>query len=138
MLDLFCGVGSIGICTAPNAKRLIGAESVESSVYYARINAKQNGLKNAGFIHTRVENAWSLKEAAPDAVIVDPPRAGLHQSAIKLPKAIVYISCNPVTLCRDLAEMSERYNIANTAAVDMFPRTSHVETIVLLQRKARQ
>ena len=143
VLDLFCGVGSIGICTAPNAKRLIGAESVESSVYYARINAKQNWLKNADFIHTRVENAWSLKEASPDAVIVDPPRAGLHQSAIKLlmeimPKAIVYISCNPVTLCRDLAEMSERYNIANTAAVDMFPRTSHVETIVLLQRKARQ
>ena len=141
VLDLFCGVGSIGICTAPNAKQLIGAESVESSVNYARINAKQNGLKNASFIHTRVENASSLKEAAPDAVIVDPPRAGLHQNAIKLlmeimPKTIVYISCNPVTLCRDLAAMSERYNIANAAAVDMFPRTSHVETIVLLQRKA--
>lgn len=139
VLDLFCGVGSIGICTAPNAKQLIGAESVESSVNYARINAKQNGLKNASFIHTRVENASSLKEAAPDAVIVDPPRAGLHQNAIKLlmeimPKTIVYISCNPVTLCRDLAAMSERYNIANAAAVDMFPRTSHVETVVLLSK----
>lgn len=141
LLDLYCGTGSVGICIAEKDTKLFGVEIVEQAVKDATFNAKLNGL-DAEFICLETENALDdprLKELKPDVITVDPPRKGCVGAVEKIAslgaKRIVYISCDPATLARDI-ELFEKcgYTPSCASAVDMFPRTAHVECCVLLCR----
>ncbi|NCC86743.1 MAG: 23S rRNA (uracil(1939)-C(5))-methyltransferase RlmD [Clostridia bacterium] len=144
LLDLYCGTGTIGISMASKVKKLVGVEIIEQAVQDAKINAALNGIENAIFIcGDAADAAKQLKEDGerPSVVLVDPPRKGLTPELISTivelqPKRIVYISCDPATLARDceLFEKSE-YKVQQVTPVDMFPRTAHVETVVLLSHK---
>lgn len=145
VLDLYCGAGSIGLAVARDAARLIGNDIVPSAVENARRNAAQNGVTNAEYFCGDA-SAIAQKLAAdglhPDVIITDPPRKGMDEPvldalAAMAPERIVYVSCDPGTLARDLKRLTERgYVPVRCEAVDMFPRTAHVETVVLLERKA--
>ncbi len=144
LLDAYCGIGTMGIIAADKAKTVIGVESNKDAVRDAHTNAKINGIKNIRFY---CEDAGELMQKIAaggehiDTVITDPPRAGCSmeflQSCVALaPKRIVYVSCNPETLARDLAYLTKNGYTAQTAVpVDMFPHTSHVETVALLSRQ---
>lgn len=141
VLDLYCGAGTISLCLAKRAERVIGAEIVPEAVENARANAARNGVQNAEFICADAgEAAKELKNRGltPDAIVVDPPRKGLAPAALAQiasmsPRRLTYVSCDPATLSRDLKLLTEKgYTPIKAAAVDMFPRTSHVETVVLL------
>ena len=143
VLDLYCGTGTISLCLAGSAKMVYGAEIVESAVKNARINAEENGMKNVEFLLADAgEAAEMLKERGvrPDSVVVDPPRKGLSESVIETvaemsPRSLVYVSCDPGTMARDLKLFSELgYLPQKGTAVDMFPRCAHVETVVLMSR----
>ncbi len=144
VLDLYCGVGSISLCLAREAGKVIGAEVVPQAVEDARANAARNGIENAEFFCGDAgEVAERLRERGvrPQAVVVDPPRKGLGPEVPGIlaglePERIVYVSCDPATLARDVKRFGELgYHAAKVQAVDLFPRTAHVETIVLLQRE---
>ena len=142
VLDLYCGTGTIGLSLAKNAKQIIGAEIVAEAVENARQNADRNNIKNAEFICAdAIQAAKKLTEDKihPDVIILDPPRKGCDKELLEAitelnPKKIVYISCNPETCARDAKILCEndRYILQKITPVDMFPRTSHVETVVLL------
>ena len=142
-LDLYCGAGTITLCLASRARRVIGAEIVPAAIRDARENAARNGVKNAEFFCGDAADTAAMLEAQglrPDVITVDPPRKGLSPEVIASaaamgPEQIVYVSCDPATLGRDVRLFAEQgYEAARAAAVDMFPGTRHVETIVLLQR----
>ena len=144
VLDLYCGVGTITLAMAGAAGKVIGVEMVEQAVTDARENARRNGIENAEFFCGDAGKAALALEAEgviPDVVIVDPPRKGLNADTIEAlakmsPRRIVYVSCDPATLGRDIALLKERgYRVKNAMAADLFPRCAHVETIVLLGRK---
>jgi 23S rRNA (uracil1939-C5)-methyltransferase len=144
VLDLYCGAGTISLCLARRADRVIGAEIVPQAVANAAQNAARNGVTNAEFICADAgEAAQELKRrgVSPSAVVVDPPRKGMDETAVRAvasmsPESIVYVSCDPATLARDLRRFDELGYRAKTAvAVDLFPRTAHVETVVLLQNQ---
>ena len=144
VLDLYCGTGTITLCMARAAGRAIGAEIVEAAVSDAKKNAAANGVSNAEFICADASQAAeSLREQGLrlDVVVVDPPRKGLDASVIRTvaemtPKRVVYVSCDPATLSRDLALFKELgYTARRAEAFDMFPRTSHVECVTLMTRK---
>lgn len=139
--DLFCGSGGIGMFMAKDVDKMIGIEISEESVKSATINAKLNGLDNTQYIIGNLASEKGLPEnlPRPDMVIVDPPRSGVPDpSLLKLielgPQKILYISCNPSTLARDVAKMEGKYKLDRFAAVDMFPHTAHVESIALLTK----
>ena len=143
VLDLYCGVGTITLAMAKAAGKVIGVEVVEQAVADAWDNAKRNGIENAEFFCADAgKAALSLEEKGiiPDVVVVDPPRKGLNADAIDAmakmqPKRIVYVSCDPATLARDVALLKEKgYQVASAQAADLFPRCAHVETIVCLTR----
>ena len=143
VLDLYCGVGTITLIMAKAAKKVIGVEVVEAAVRDARDNAKRNGIDNAEFICADAGAAALELEkngTRPDVVVVDPPRKGLNADAIDAldkmaPKRIVYVSCDPATLARDVALLKEKgYRVASAQAADLFPRCAHVESIVCLAR----
>lgn len=139
--DLYCGTGSIGIFLSHGVKKIIGVDSVEDAIEDAKINAQKNNLDNSFFFAGDVikvcNDAFFEAQGKPDVVIIDPPRAGCHESLlqklleISAPK-IVYVSCNPATQARDLQLLSSKYRIAKSQAVDMFPHTHHVENVVQL------
>ena len=142
-LDLYCGAGTISMCLARNAGRVIGAEIVPEAVENAKKNAAANGVDNAEFICADAGEAADIlagRGLKPAAVVVDPPRKGMYEPAVEAvcrmaPERVVYVSCNPATLARDVARFGERgYVLTDGAAVDMFPRTRHVETVVLMSR----
>ncbi len=141
VLDLYCGVGTITLTMAKAAGKVIGVEVVEQAVEDARENAKRNGIENAEFFCGDAgKAALSLKEQGiiPDVVVVDPPRKGLNDDTIEAlhqmrPRRIVYVSCDPATLGRDVALLKEKgYRVQNAMAADLFPRCAHVESIVCL------
>ena len=141
LLDLYCGTGTIGLTMADNCKELIGVEIIEDAVKDAEINAQINGINNTRFICADAASAAKkLKEEKikPDVIIADPPRKGLDNSVIETiaemrPEKVVYISCDPETLARDLKLFTdENYSIKGITPVDMFSRTSHVENVALL------
>lgn len=141
--DLYCGAGSITLCAARRARRVIGIEVVESSVADARMNADNNGIANADFYLEDMQKAAArdlLSELpAPDVVIVDPPRAGLHPDVVQKlieigAPTLVYVSCNPTTQARDCALLADTYAIEKIKPVDMFPQTYHIESVALLRR----
>ena len=144
VLDLYCGVGTITLAMASAAGKVIGVEVVEQAVEDAKENAKRNGIENAEFFCGDAGEAALALEAQgirADVAIVDPPRKGLNADTIEAlhrmrPRRIVYVSCDPATLARDVALLKERgYTLKNATAADLFPRCAHVETIVLLGRK---
>ena len=142
VLDLYCGVGTISLVMAKSAGRVIGVEVVEQAVLDAKENARRNGLDNAEFLCADAGKATlelERKGIRPDVVVVDPPRKGLQADAIEAicrigPKRLVYISCDPATLARDLAIFKQRgFAVKQVTAADLFPACAHVETIVLLE-----
>ena len=141
ILELYSGIGTISLCVAKEAKSVTAVEVVEASVKSADENAEANGIKNAKFIHAKAEDAINrvLKEKTYDAVIVDPPRKGLDKKVVEMLNAsgiekIVYISCNHASLARDIALMSGVYKVERVAAVDMFARSGHLETVALMKK----
>lgn len=143
VLDLYCGAGTIGLSMAKTAKKIIGVEIIPDAVHDAKINAKENGIDNAEFIcGDAAAAALKLAERGekPDVVIVDPPRKGCEEALLNTiandfsPEKIVYVSCDPSTLARDIAILSKLgYTLQEYTPVDLFPRTSHVETVALLK-----
>ena len=145
VFDLYCGAGTIGLSMAKRAKRIIGAEIIPEAVVDAEFNAAANGIDNAEFICADAADAakkLAKKGIKPDVVIVDPPRKGLEEGLPEfiatefMPERIVYVSCDPATLARDAAKFeASGYKVKKIVPVDLFPRTHHVETVVLLSRK---
>ena len=141
VFDLYSGTGTISQIMAPVARKVIGIEIVEEAVQTAKENAKLNGLSNVEFIAGDVFLAVDNLTEKPDLIIIDPPREGIHPKAINKiidfnPETFVYVSCNPITLVRDLRIFKERgYEVKKAKLMDMFPRTPHVESIILLQQK---
>ena len=144
VLDLYCGVGTITLAMASAAGKVIGVEVIPQAVEDARDNAKRNGIGNAEFFCGDAGQAALELEAKgikADVVVVDPPRKGLNGDTIEAlhrfaPRRIVYVSCDPATLARDVALLKERgYMLKNAMAADLFPRCAHVESIVCLVRQ---
>ena len=144
VLDLYCGVGTITLCMAKAAGKVMGVEVVPQAVADARDNAKRNGIENAEFFCGDAgEAALELERQGirPDVVVVDPPRKGLNADAIEAlarfgARRIVYVSCDPATLARDVALLKQRgYRLKNAMAADLFPRCAHVESVVCLSRE---
>ena len=143
VLDLYCGTGTITLCLAKRAKEAIGVELVEAAVHDAEENARRNGITNATFFCADAGQAaqrLSAEGERPDVIVVDPPRKGLSPDVIDAisqmsPERVVYVSCDPATLARDVKLLSERgYILRHAEAVDLFPRCAHVETVVCLSR----
>jgi 23S rRNA (uracil1939-C5)-methyltransferase len=140
VFDLYCGTGSIGLFCAHAAKKVIGVEINESAVKNARSNALRNEIGNAHFYCGPVEKSLDDLEDKPDIVIVDPPRNGLGEKVVTKTaafnaKRIVYVSCNPTTLARDLKTFAELgYKTESIQPVDMFPHTAHIECVCVLTK----
>lgn len=143
IFDLYSGTGTIAQMLAPVAKKVIGIEIVEEAVEAAKVNAALNNLDNCEFIAGDVLKAIDLVKEKPDLIVLDPPRDGIHPKALlKIidfgVDRMVYISCKPTSLVRDLEVLQGRgYEVVKVVGVDMFPGTGHVETVVLLERKVR-
>lgn len=144
LLDLYCGVGTIGLTMADSVKQLVGIEIIPQAIENAKINAKLNNIDNAKFICADApKGAEILKSEGikPDVIILDPPRKGCAPSLFDTvcqmnPKRIVYVSCDSSTLARDLKILEEKgYKTKKVSAVDMFPRTPHIEAVCLLERE---
>ncbi len=143
LLDLYCGIGTVGLSMAQSVKRLIGVEIVPAAIRNAERNAVVNGITNAEFFTGDAGTvAAKLSDAGekPDVVIVDPPRRGCDEETLAAitkmsPKKLVYISCNPATCARDLNILAKSgYELKRYKPFDMFPRTSHVETVAVIER----
>jgi 23S rRNA (uracil1939-C5)-methyltransferase len=142
--DLFCGTGTIGLylIKSTEAERLIGVEDVGEAVENARVNAAQNGIENAEFICADADRIFEDSDiiGKADIIVVDPPRKGLSPELVSriaaaAPRSVAYMSCDPDTLARDCRAFSEiGYMIGTVTPIDMFPRTGHVETVVLMSR----
>lgn len=145
VLDLYCGIGSISLCLAKKAKQVIGVEIVPQAIENAKANAELNGLKNTKFYVGKAEEvipALHAKEGLKaDVVVVDPPRKGCDEALLETivqiaPKKLVYVSCDPATLARDLNYLASKgFQVEAVQPVDMFPHTVHVECVVKLQRQ---
>ena len=144
VLDLYCGVGTITLTMAAHARRVLGAEIVPEAIADAKDNAARNGIENAEFFcgdAGAVAAKLAAEHLRPDVVTVDPPRKGLAEDVVRTiaqmaPERVVYVSCDPATLARDVARFAAEGSCAARAvAVDMFPRADHVETVCLLYHK---
>ncbi|NMM48923.1 23S rRNA (uracil(1939)-C(5))-methyltransferase RlmD [Marinigracilibium pacificum] len=142
--DLYTGTGTIANFVAHKAKKVVGIEYVEAAVEDARINSTNNNISNtvfyAGDMKDLLNKEMFEKEGYPDTVITDPPRAGMHADVVNAlleaqPSRIVYVSCNPATQARDIALLSEKYEVKRIKPVDMFPHTHHIENVALLDLK---
>ena len=144
VFDLYCGIGTISLFMSKFAKKVYGIEIVEEAVKMAKENAESNNVSNteffAGDVEIVLDDLINNKGIKADVVMFDPPRKGLDKKSIEnilkiKPKKIVYISCNPATLIRDLADFENEYDIKTIIPVDMFPYTSHIECVSVLQHK---
>ncbi len=142
--DLYSGAGTIALFVAPEVKKVVGVESVPDAVEDARENARINRIENVDFESGDMKEIFNgefvKKHGKPDVIITDPPRDGMHQKVVEqiknlLPRRIVYVSCNSATQARDLALLSDRYEVETLQPVDMFPQTYHVENIAVLSLK---
>ncbi|MDQ3140838.1 MAG: 23S rRNA (uracil(1939)-C(5))-methyltransferase RlmD [Bacteroidota bacterium] len=142
--DLYCGVGSIGIFLAREAKFIIGVEEIAEAIEDAKQNAQLNKLTNCHFVHGDAKNIFNEELIArfgrPDVLILDPPRVGLHSDLILQileikADRIVYVSCNPATQARDVSLLLEKYDLVKIRPVDMFPHTNHIESVAQLKLK---
>lgn len=139
--DLYTGTGTIANFVARKARKVIGIEYVPEAIEDAKINSKVNGIDNtlfyAGDMKDVLTDSFIEIHGRPDVMIVDPPRAGMHEDVVNVilnasPRRIVYVSCNPATQARDLALLDQKYKIDAIQPVDMFPHTAHVENVVSL------
>ena len=144
VLDLYCGTGTITLCLARHAKKAIGVEIVPQAIEDAKFNAAQNGMENAEFFCMDAGQAAKMladRRTRPDVIVVDPPRKGVSADVIEAisamaPQRIVYVSCDPATLARDLKLLTAAgYTLQTAEAFDLFPRCAHVEMVVLLSRE---
>ncbi|MCI2774966.1 23S rRNA (uracil(1939)-C(5))-methyltransferase RlmD [Staphylococcus petrasii] len=143
VLDTYCGIGTIGLYMAPVAKHVYGVEVVPSAIKDAKQNATLNGFDNTTFVCGKAEEViieWKQQGIKPDVVMVDPPRKGCDETFLQTllalnPKRIVYISCNPSTQQRDAQILASSYDLKEITPVDMFPQTTHIETVALFERK---
>ncbi len=143
VLDLYCGTGTITLCLARHAKKAIGVEIVPQAIEDAKFNAAQNGMENAEFFCMDAGQAAKMladRRTRPDVIVVDPPRKGVSADVIEAigtmaPQRVVYVSCDPATLARDLKLLTAvGYTLQTAEAFDLFPRCAHVETVVLLSK----
>ena len=147
LYDLYCGAGTISLFMSEHVNEVVGAELVEDAVANARTNAKMNDVENCTFVNGDLKDLLTAEfvetHGAPDVLIVDPPRAGMHKNVVAqiadlAPERFVYVSCNPQTQVRDLERLRDTYRIDAVQPVDMFPHTPHVENVVrLTKREAR-
>lgn len=142
VLDLYCGAGTIGLSLADKAKKVIGVEIIPEAIKDAKFNAQANGIENAEFYCSDATEFAEKHNPHPDVVIVDPPRKGLTEELIETitekfaPERIVYVSCDVGTLARDIKSFGEKgYKLAEYTPADLFPRTSHCETVCLIQKE---
>lgn len=143
VVDAYCGVGTIALWLAPDAKQVRGIEVIPEAIADAKRNAEKSGITNAEFYVGKAENllpAWVKQGERPDVIVVDPPRVGcdaaLLDAVLKArPRRFVYVSCNPSTLARDVAQLLKAYHLEWIQPVDMFPHTAHVENVALLTLK---
>lgn len=142
--DLYTGTGTIANYVASNSSKVIGIEYVVDAIEDAKINSEINGIENtefyAGDMKDVLTDDFIAEHGKPDVIIVDPPRAGMHEDVVQVilraaPETIVYVSCNPATQARDLALFDQSYKITGIQPVDMFPHTHHVENVVKLVRR---
>jgi 23S rRNA (uracil1939-C5)-methyltransferase len=140
--DLYTGTGSIALFVADKAKELVGVEYIPEAIEDAQTNAQMNGVANAKFFAGDMKDvltpAFIATHGKPDVLITDPPRAGMHADVIDrileaMPKRVVYVSCDPATQARDIKMMESKYKLIKIQPVDMFPHTSHVENVALLE-----
>jgi len=140
ILDLYCGVGTLGIVASKHAESVMGVEIVPNAIKNALTNAKMNKRDNISYLLGNANSIGNKINKKFDVIIVDPPRSGLDKNTVKYlmdsgSKSIIYISCNPKTLARDLNVLKDKYDIEFIKALDMFPNTKHIECIVLLNQK---
>ena len=144
--DLYCGTGTITLAAAGRSKTALGVELNEGAVKDARLSAEKNDISNVQFVSGDLKDVirdleeGKLEAERPDVVIVDPPRAGMHEDVVRTllrfgPERISYVSCNPTTQARDCSILSEDYTVEYVQPVDMFPQTYHIETVARLVRK---
>jgi 23S rRNA (uracil1939-C5)-methyltransferase len=143
LYDLYCGAGTISLFVSGEVKRVVGIELVEEAVENARANAEANGVDNCTFVSGDMLKLFTPEFVAehgkPDVLVVDPPRAGMHPQVVRQigelrPERFVYVSCNPITQARDLADLKDLYTIEAVQPVDLFPHTHHVENVIKLSR----
>jgi 23S rRNA (uracil1939-C5)-methyltransferase len=140
VVDLYSGTGTIPIFISEHCRQVLGIEIVPSSVADAERNCRLNGVGNCRFIRDDILSGLASVSEPPDVMIIDPPRVGMAQEVVEqvlrlAPERIVYVSCHPATLARDLALLKERYDVLEVQPVDMFPHTFHVESVVRMVRK---
>ncbi len=140
VLDLYSGTGTIPIWLSDKVKEAYGIEIVQSAVADARENAALNNAVNCRFLEGDIKDVLPTLEFVPDVMIIDPPRVGMHKEVVAqvesvAPEKIVYVSCNPATLARDLEMLSSSYRVLEVTPVDMFPHTYHIESVALLVKK---
>ena len=139
VMDLYSGTGTIAIYLAHNASQVIGMEISESAVEDAKRNCRKNGIDNCTFIEGDILDNLSDVSEKPDVMVIDPPRAGVHPKVVEMvaalgPERIVYVSCNPTTMSRDIGQIVPYYRVVEVQPVDMFPHTYHIESVALLER----
>ena len=142
--DLYTGTGTIANFVSRRARHVVGIEYVPEAIEDAKINSAINGIENtefyAGDMKDVLTDEFIAAHGRPDVMIVDPPRAGMHEDVVNVilnaaPRRIVYVSCNPATQARDLALLDSKYRVTAVQPVDMFPHTHHVENVVRLDYK---
>lgn len=142
--DLYTGTGTIANFVARNAKKVVGIEYVEEAIEDAKVNSKVNGIDNtlfyAGDMKNVLTDGFIAEHGRPDVMIIDPPRAGMHEDVVKVilnaePEVLVYVSCNPATQARDIALLDAKYRVTDIQPVDMFPHTHHVENVVRMVKR---
>ena len=141
LLDLYCVVGTLGLSLKDNFNKIVGIEKIENAILNAKENAMSNGVSNAEFYAGDTAKILKDLEYDFDTIIVDPPRSGLNKETIDLiininPKIICYVSCDQITLSRDLKILLDNYYVSKINVLDMFPNTYHVETVVILENKS--
>ncbi len=145
--DLYTGTGTIANFVASKARKVIGIEYVPEAIEDAKVNSQVNGIGNtlffAGDMKDILTADFIAQHGRPDVIITDPPRAGMHPDVVKTillaaPKRIVYVSCNPATQARDVAALDADYKVMAIQPVDMFPQTTHVENVILMERRDEQ
>lgn len=142
--DLYTGAGTIALYLARYCKKVVGVDSVAEAIEDAVRNSELNGINNASFYSGDMKEIFTEEfissNGSPDVIVLDPPRAGVHENVLKQikntnPDRIVYVSCNPATQARDIEILSDLYQVIEIQPVDMFPQTHHIENVVLLNRK---
>lgn len=143
IVDAYCGVGTIGLWLADQAAEVRGMDVIPESIDDAKKNAKRHGFTNTKYVPGKAEEVlpkWVKKGWKPDVIVVDPPRTGLDQQLLQTilqvqPKKLIYVSCNPSTLAKDIQTLSSKFEVKYIQPVDMFPQTAHVEAVAMIAIK---